>query len=123
MATCPVVLVVEDNTELRHVLEDALKSEGYEVLGARDESDARALLREHRVDLLISDLTPSPGDDALEKVREEFPDIPVVALAGQGGHPPLFSAAWQAPGRFRTLARPFRLRELLAVSREVLEAS
>jgi CheY-like chemotaxis protein len=124
MATPPVVLVVEDNAELRHVLKEALAGEGYTVLPARDESDALELLREHAVDLLISDLTTPPGDDGLETVRKEFPDLPVVALAGTGGgHPPLFFAAWQPPGNYRTLSRPFRLRELLAVSREVLGAA
>lgn len=124
MATTPVVLVVEDNAELRHVLKEALASEGYEVLAARDESDALELLRENEVHLLISDLTDPPGDGGIGTVRQEFPDLPVVALAGVSArHPPLFFAAWQSPGRLRTLSKPFRLRELLAVSREVLEAA
>jgi CheY-like chemotaxis protein len=117
----PVVLVVEDNAELRHVLRDALGAEGYHVLATRDETEALDLLRGTRVDLLISDLTDPPGTgEGLEALRQEFPDLPVVAISGSGSHPTLFFGAWQMPRGFRTLTKPFRLGELLAVSREFL---
>jgi len=122
MRTPPVVLVVEDNAELRHVLKEALGSEGYQVVATRDASEALEVLRGTRVDLLISDLSdPAQSEEALDTVRQEFPDLPVVALsASTGYHPTLFFAAWQAPHGYRTLSKPFRLGELLAVSREVL---
>ncbi|MSR20175.1 MAG: response regulator [Gemmatimonadetes bacterium] len=124
MSAPPVVLVVEDNAGFRHVLKEALASEGYEVLAARDEAEARELLREQRVDLMISDLTDPPqASRSLEELRQEFPNLPVVAMSGGiGGHPSLFFGAWQAPKGYRTLPKPFRLGELLAVSREVLGA-
>ena len=124
MATPPVVLVIEDNSELRHVLRDALAAEGWQVLAARDEADALEILQQNPVNLLISDLT-GPGDGGgLEAVRQHFPELPIVALAGPGGgHPSLFFSAWRSEGRYRTLPRPFRLRELLAVSREILAAA
>jgi len=123
MATSsPVVLVVEDNAELRHVLKEALAAEGYVVLSARDESEALEHLRGASVNLIISDLTDPPESAGLPSVREEYPDVPIVALAPTSSrHPPLFFAAWRNPGKYRTLERPFRLRELLAVSREVLD--
>ena len=124
MSAPPVVLVVEDNAELRHVLKEALASEGYEVLAARDETEALEVLRANRVDLMISDLTdPPPASTNPEAVRQEFPDLPVVAMSGgAGGHPGLFFGAWQAPKGYWTLPKPFRLGELLAVSREALGA-
>jgi CheY-like chemotaxis protein len=41
MAAPPVVLVIEDNAELRVVLKEALASQGYEVLAARDDTSGR----------------------------------------------------------------------------------
>src|SRR5687768_7412992 len=122
MATTPVVVVVEDNAELRLVLKEALAAQGYEVLAARDDTEAFEHLRSRTVDLLISDLTEPPqASESLEAVRREFPDLPVVALSdGAGSHPTLFFSAWQNPREVRTLSKPFRLGELLAVSREVL---
>ena len=120
-----VVLVVEDNAELRHVLKEALGAEGYSVLAARDEVEALEILRANAVDLYISDLTdPRPVPEALDAVRKEFPDLPVVALSpGAGHHPTLFFTAWHAPKGVRLLPKPFRLGELLAVSRDVLAAA
>jgi len=119
-----VVLVIEDNSELRNVLKEALTAEGYQVLPARDEADALAQLRSGPVDLLISDLTSPQEEDGLETVTKEFPTLPVVALqAAPAAHPPFFFGAWQGAGRYRTLPKPFRLRDLLAVSRDVLDAA
>jgi DNA-binding response OmpR family regulator len=121
LSAYPVVLVVEDNAELRHVLKEALASEGYDVVAARDEAEGFEVLRTRRVDLMISDLAQASG---LDELRQEFPHLPVVALAGEGGgHPDLFFGAWRAPKGFRALSKPFRLGELLAVSREVLGAT
>jgi CheY-like chemotaxis protein len=122
MSHPPVVLVVEDNAELRHVLREALGAEGYHVIATRDETDALETLRGTRVDLLISDLTDPPStstEEGLEALRQEFPDLPVIALS-DGRHPTLFFGAWQMPRGYRTLSKPFRLGELLAVSREIL---
>jgi CheY-like chemotaxis protein len=122
--TTPVVLVIEDNAELRLALREALASQGYEVLAARDEAEAREHLRSRSVNLLISDVaeageTPS----TIATLRQEFPGVPVVALSEDAGsHPDLFFSAWQDPKAVRTLPKPFRLGELLAVSREVLGA-
>ena len=122
MAKTPVVLVVEDNAELRHVLKEALAGEGYHVLTARDDADALETLRKNSVHLLISDLSAPAAGGGIETVKQEFPELPVVALSpAAGGHPSLFFAAWQDPARYRTMPKPFRLRELLAVSREMLD--
>ena len=119
-----IVLVVEDNAELRHVLKEALSAEGHTVLTARDEAEALDVLRENRVDLFISDLSDdAPSHERFDALRAEFPSLPVVALASDSGHHPnLFFSAWQEPKGLRTIPKPFRLGELLAVSREVLGA-
>jgi CheY-like chemotaxis protein len=121
MHSPPVVLVVEDNAELRNVLKEALGAEGYRVLATRDEAEALEVLRGTHIDLFISDLTDPPTAElTLEAMRKEFPELPMVALSETGGnHPTLFSS-WEQPHGFRTLPRPFRLGELLALSREVL---
>jgi DNA-binding response OmpR family regulator len=119
----PVVVVVEDNSELRHVLKEALAAAGCSVLTGRDEAEALELLRANPVDLLISDLTaPSGGSGGLDAVREEFPGLPILSTAS-GGHSASLLSVLGRDSQYRTLSKPFRLGELLAVSRELLEAA
>jgi len=116
------VLVIEDNPELRNVLKEALTAEGYQVLPARDEADALEHLRGGPVDLVISDLTDPAEGAVLDSVKREFPTLPVVVLqSGSTTHPPFFFGAWEGAGRYRTLPKPFRLRDLLALSRQMLD--
>ena len=123
MADPPVVLLVEDNAELRVALKEALAGQGWEVLAARDDTEALEHLRSRTVHLLIADLADPPqASSAIEAVRQEFPALPVVALSDSArSHPTLFFSGWD-PKAFRALPKPFRLGELLAVSREVLGA-
>jgi CheY-like chemotaxis protein len=117
-----VVLVVEDNSELRHVLKEALAAEGYHCIATRDAVEALEIVRGTHVDLFISDLTdPRDAAETLETVKREFPNLPVVALAGAAGsHPDFFFSAWQHPKGYLTLPKPFRLGDLLALARKVL---
>jgi len=119
MGTPPVVVVVEDNSELRSALKEALAAEGYRVLAARDEADALEILRANSVDLLITDVATSRGASDLEALGREFPHVPVVAIS-TSPRIPLPPVDVGRAGRYRTLSRPFRLGELLAASRDVL---
>ena len=115
----PVVLVVEQNSELRHVLREALAAEGYEALTAHDDTDAVELLRSRPVSLLVRDIAPRGAGLGLETLVQEFPDLRVL-LTAERGHPELLASSWKGEGRYRTLPKPFRLGELLAASRELL---
>jgi len=125
MPASPVVLVAEDNAELRQVLKDTLVAEGYEVLTARDEAEAQERLRVTRVDLLISDLSDTRrGYQSLDELRQEFPNLPVIALSDAAGeHPSLFFAAWQAPHLYFSLPKPFKLGDVLAATRHLLRTA
>lgn len=122
MPTPPVVLVVEDHPELRHVLKDALGAEGYEVLSASDEPEAIALLRDRPVDLLVVDLPESVDQtgDVLAKLAEEFPEMPIIVLAQSDLGPNIFFGPWETSGTRSTLRKPFKLSDLLAAARDVL---
>ena len=124
MSTPPVVLVVEDHSELLNVLLDALAWVGYEVVAARDPAQATELLRARPIDLLVSDPLPyDGGQDALAAIEAEFPNLPVVALADEEVDPGVFFGPWMVSGNRRTLRRPFRLGDLLAACRDAVPIS
>ncbi|MDH3269963.1 MAG: response regulator [Gemmatimonadota bacterium] len=123
MPPIPVVVVVEDETALGHVIRDVLTDEGYEVLPVRDQYAAVATLRSQKVDLVIADL-PSPSDgqaDPVAEIENDFPDVPLILLREQTPQDVPFFGPWRQRGSKVTLRRPFRLDDLLTVTRHILD--
>ena len=82
----PVVLVVEDNVEMRHFISDALAAE-YRVVTAADGREALALARAQAPDLILSDvmMPGMSGDQLLREVRAqgELAGVPFVLLTAR----------------------------------------
>ena len=76
------VLIVDDEPEIRHLVANAL--EGYDVVEAGNGQDALRAIREQRPSLLITDIKMPDMDgwELLTAVREEVPDLPVLAISG-----------------------------------------
>lgn len=79
-----LVLVVDDNPEIRAVVAYELRSHGFDVLEAEDGERAFAMLHQHPVAAIVSDVQmPRMGGEALLKlVREGRPEIPVFLMTG-----------------------------------------
>lgn len=56
------VLIVEDNISLSQRQKDWLEQAGYDVMTAMHEPAARALIRKHRFDFILSDVRLPEGD-------------------------------------------------------------
>src|SRR5512147_734772 len=56
------ILVVDDEPDVREVLEEYLATHGYETMGAGSADAARALVAKHAIDLALVDIT-MPGED------------------------------------------------------------
>ena len=65
----PLILVVDDEAQLRRALKSLLAMRGYEVLLAENGAEALALAAERTVDLVILDLA-MPGMSGLDVCRE-----------------------------------------------------
>ncbi len=81
-----VVLVAEDDADLRGVLTAALTRNGHRVLQARDGAEALAAIEREPVDLLVLDLV-MPNIDGYEvmarlKANSTYARIPVVVVSG-----------------------------------------
>ena len=124
-----VVLLVEDDRELRNTLRDALTVEGYEVLTAASLSEGLALLthggRSDRgpddpaIDLVILDLGLPDGDGeallATLRRRHSIPVLVISARQAEGNRIRLLDA-----GADDYLVKPFGIGELLARMRVAL---
>jgi DNA-binding NtrC family response regulator len=81
-----VILLVEDKESLALMLQDALRSDGFEVEHARTAERAIEFLSRRRYAAVITDLR-LPGKDGIEVVRQARaidPDCPVVVMTAFG---------------------------------------
>jgi two-component system response regulator AtoC len=109
------ILVVDDEPNVRKVLGALLEQAGYLTTRAAAASEALDLVRAQDPDLVITDLK-MPGMDGLEllrRLKEGFPEIPVVLLSAHG----TVEAAVEAmkDGAFDFLTKPFDKTRVLEV--------
>lgn len=79
------ILVVDDDTRLRSLLQRFLRENGFYVSTAKDAAEARERLTEYKFDLLIVDIMMpnETGLAFLEKFRAES-NLPVIMLTAMG---------------------------------------
>jgi DNA-binding NtrC family response regulator len=80
----PHILVVDDVLSTLKALETILSQEGYTVTTTTSGEQAVALMRQHDIDLLLSDvrMTKMSGLDLLRQVKAEYPDTCVIMMSG-----------------------------------------
>jgi DNA-binding response OmpR family regulator len=109
----PIVLVVDDDPDVRDLIEDYLSGQGYQVLCAPDAGTARGLLESHPPQAVLLDVG-LPGEDGLTLARfiRERLDIGIIMVSGAGET--LDRIIGLEVGADDYLAKPFDLRELKA---------
>lgn len=78
------ILVVDDEKEIRNLLEIYLLNEGYYVIKAEDGTEALNILEKEDIQLMILDIM-MPGIDGIEvckRIREKL-DIPILMLSAK----------------------------------------
>lgn len=123
------ILVVDDDDQLREVLTTALGGDGHEVDGARDGSEALALLEARPYDLVLSDLrmprVDGPSLYEMLRTRHHFPvrfatKLPrVIFMTGNPAAHAEFLRATTDP----ILEKPFTLRVVRKMVRVLLTAA
>jgi two-component system response regulator FlrC len=80
------IMIVEDDNELREALCDTLELAGFAYIEAPDAEEALALLANHQVDMVITDVN-MPGMDGhqlLDEIRKLHPGLPVMLITAFG---------------------------------------
>ena len=114
------ILVVDDEANLRRVLTAQLSRDGYEVHTAPDGEAGLAVLREHHIDLVITDLR-MPKMDGLELLRQALrgdPQLPVVILTAHGTVDNAVEAL--KTGAFDYITKPFDQAEVRTIVKKAL---
>lgn len=113
------ILVVDDDSGLRELLQEYLTSQGYEVGAVADGLAMEQYLQLHTVSLVILDLM-LPGEDGLSLARKlrARGNLPIIMLSARGED--VDRIIGLEVGADDYLAKPFNPRELLARIRAVL---
>jgi CheY-like chemotaxis protein len=125
------ILIIDDEEDIRDVLKLILESIGHEVNVASNGNEAIELQRMEPADVVITDII-MPGKDGvttIKEMRQEFPDIGVIAISG-GGEPveykpdaiktTAYLAAAKQVGADMVITKPFERKELIQSVSELL---
>lgn len=116
------ILVVDDESDIRSLIQDILSDEGYEVTVAADASEARAARLSRDPDLVLLDIW-MPDTDGITLLREWSVDqgkqCPVVMMSGHG----TVDTAVEATrlGAFDFIEKPLSLAKLLRTVERALD--
>jgi two-component system, OmpR family, response regulator len=113
------ILVIDDQPEIRDVVQQYLANEGYRVSVANDGTGMRRVMAQGPVDLVILDLM-LPGEDGLTLARalREESNLGIIILTGRGETVDRIIGLEMGADDY--LPKPFHLRELLARVKSVL---
>ena len=119
------ILIVDDEPDIRTLLEGILSDEGFETRQAHDADSALAAFRARRPSLVILDIwlqnSRLDGLGILEALHAEAPDLPVVMISGHGTIETAVQAIQQ--GAYDFIEKPFKSDRLLLVLARALEAA
>jgi CheY-like chemotaxis protein len=114
------ILIVDDNDDLRAVLERALLELGQEVVATGDRAEALAREDLDEFDLIISDLTDDAdsGVELLSEIKRKRLLVPVVVSSEEAQHPGIVKAFKMGAANF--LRQPYNKEELYHIVEKTL---
>lgn len=114
-----LVLIVEDEPQMRKFIRASLSSHGYRVLEAERAAQAVSLLTSHNPEIALLDLG-LPDGDGIELTRQlrEWSRVPIIVLSARGREDDKVAAL--DAGADDYLTKPFGVNELLARMRVAL---
>ena len=114
------ILIVDDNDDLRAVLEQALLELGHDVVATGDRMEALAREDLDEFDLIISDLTDDAdsGIEILSEIKRKCLLVPVVVSSEEAEHPNVVKAFKMGAANF--LRQPYNKEELYCIVEKTL---
>lgn len=115
------ILIVDDETDFRHLLTSRLKRKGYTTFEAPDGITAQQLVQSERIHVILLDLR-MPGMDGLtflQWCKEAAPAIQIIVVTGHGTIETAIEAMKR--GAYDYLTKPYNLNELETLISKAVE--
>jgi DNA-binding response OmpR family regulator len=115
----PSVLVVDEDGEMRSLLLDGLRSEGYVLREARDGEEAFHLALRAVPDLILTEIRMAAGGiDYINRLRAFVPNCPIVVMTAFGDNGVRIDVL--RAGATAYLSKPIHLAELKCCVKQLL---
>jgi DNA-binding NtrC family response regulator len=119
------ILIVEDDADLRELLEEVFDEEGFEIISAENGNVALKYVNNDKeiVDLILTDvmMPELKGDELLKIVREKRIETAVIVMTAFGSVEQAVELVKK--GAFQYITKPFITKDLLEISRAALEST
>lgn len=119
------ILITDDERDIRELISDILKDEGYTTRLAANSEECMAAINAEPPALMILDIwlkdSQMDGIDILKTVKRDNPDVPVVIISGHGNIEIAVAAIKQ--GAYDFIEKPFNIDQLLVVIARAMETS
>ena len=119
------ILITDDEKDIRELIGDILKDEGYSVRLASNSDECMAEINAEPPALMILDIwlkdSRMDGIDILKTVKRDNPDIPIVIISGHGNIEIAVAAIKQ--GAYDFIEKPFNIDQLMVVVARAMETS
>jgi len=119
------ILIVDDEKDIRELIADILKDEGYATRMAANSDACMEAINAEAPALMILDIwlkdSRMDGIDILKTVKRDNPDIPIIIISGHGNIEIAVAAIKQ--GAYDYIAKPFNIDQLMVVVSRAMETS
>ncbi len=119
------ILIVDDQDDIRMLIQGILEDEGYETSEACNSQTAEAVIAKEKPDMVVLDIwledSEMDGVDLLKKLTKEQEDLPVIMISGHGNIETAVSSIQL--GAYDFIEKPFEADRLLVLVKRALEAS
>jgi two-component system nitrogen regulation response regulator NtrX len=119
------ILIVDDEKDIRELIGDILKDEGYAIRLAGNSDDCMTEINAELPSLMILDIwlkdSRLDGIDILKTVKRDNPDVPIVIISGHGNIEIAVAAIKQ--GAYDFIEKPFNIDQLMVVVARAMETS
>ena len=119
------ILIVDDERDIRELISDILKDEGFTTRLAGTSDEAMSEMNSEPPSLMILDIwlkdSRMDGIDILKTVKRDNPDVPVIIISGHGNIEIAVAAIKQ--GAYDFIEKPFNIDQLMVVITRAMETS
>lgn len=121
MSTKKRVLVVDDELNIRRILQASFDKNGWVALTADSGFEALKVLEREQIDCVLTDVTMPgmSGYDLQKEISEKYPELPVVIMTAYGTIPQAIEAIRH--GAFEFVTKPFDLDSVKKIIQNALD--